>query len=436
MTCLAARRRRCCVAAALVLTATIHAACGPKEIDPEKLAGRWRAVIDSPGGELPFGLRFELLRFGRIWAAAINGEEEVPFTTVKLEQDRLVMGFDHLDSQIEATVSPDGSSMEGFWVRQAGRQRPQMRFRATRGGTPRFGEPPSPAGDVAAIPDVAGAWDVVFVDDEKSMPARGELRQAQGSSQGAGPVVTGTFLTPEGDYRYLEGDYRDGVLRLSCFDGGHAFLFVARARPDGTLAGDFWSRSSYHATWTARRPADGATPRADGLPDPFGQTVLTSASGRLRFSFPDTDGRTVSSDDPRFAGKVLLVDIFGSWCPNCNDQAPLLVDLYRRYHPRGLEIVGLAYEMTGDPRRDAVFVKRFAQRYGIGWPLLLAGTSDKAEASATLPDLSGVLAFPTLVFVGRDGGVKAIHTGFAGPGTGRHHEELKAEYVRLIESLL
>jgi thiol-disulfide isomerase/thioredoxin len=172
------------------------------------------------------------------------------------------------------------------------------------------------------------------------------------------------------------------------------------------------------------------------MPDPFGMTSLRNPSGRLSFSFPDLDGHAVALADERFKGKVVLVDVFGSWCPNCNDQAPVLEDLYARYHGRGLEIVGLAYEMTGDRTRDAIFVRKYSLRHHVAYPLLLAGTSDKAEASATLPDLNGVLAFPTLIFVGRDGTVKAIHTGFAGPGTGVHFADLRARYVSLIESLL
>jgi thiol-disulfide isomerase/thioredoxin len=222
------------------------------------------------------------------------------------------------------------------------------------------------------------------------------------------------------------------VLRLSCFDGGHAFLFVAHARKDGALAGDFWSRTASHATWRATR----AQSPTGALPDSFGLTSIKNPSGRLRFTFPDLDGHPVSLGEPRFRGKVVLVDLFGSWCPNCNDQAPVLADLYRRYHDRGLEIVGLAYEMTGERERDAVYVRKYAERHHIVYPLLLAGTSDKSEASETLPDLSGVLAFPTLVFVARDGKVRGIHTGFEGPGTGAHFTNLKGRYEALIEELL
>ena len=90
----------------------------------------------------------------------------------------------------------------------------------------------------------------------------------------------------------------------------------------------------------------------------------------------------------------MLVDIFGTWCPNCNDQAPLLAKWHQTYAEQGLEIVGLAYEMTGDVGRDREYVGKYRDKYGIEYPLLLAGTSDKADASKTVPDISAVKSFP------------------------------------------
>ena len=135
---------------------------------------------------------------------------------------------------------------------------------------------------------------------------------------------------------------------------------------------------------------------------------------------------------PSFGG----VNIFGSWCPNCNDEAPLLAAWSHKYRGQGLEIVGLAYEFTGNAARDREMVRRFAKRYGIDYPLLLAGVSDKAKASATLPDITRVIAYPTTVFIGRDGKVKKIYSGFAGPGTGKHYDELRIEIESVIEGLL
>jgi thiol-disulfide isomerase/thioredoxin len=245
--------------------------------------------------------------------------------------------------------------------------------------------------------------------------------------------VQGTFLTPTGDHRYLEGDFQGGALRLSTFDGAHAFLYSARLQADGTLSGDFWSGSGAATPWTARpaRPSG-----EDGLPDAFSQAGLTNPEGRLRFTFPDLEGRPVSLTDERFRGKVVIVSIFGSWCPNCNDEAPLLADWSRRHRDRGFEIIGLAYEETGDPELDRKSVRTYARHHGLDYPLLLAGLSNRQAAAKTLPDFMGLFAFPTTIFVGRDGRVRKIHSGFAGPGTGAHHQKLVAELSALLETLL
>lgn len=397
--------------------------------DSPAISGTWRAVLGSPGGELPFTLRLANEEGGGLVAHALHGAEAAPFSGVEQEGSTVVLRFSWYDSEITAELEADGQEMRGQWRRTSPEgQESTLPFSATRGSTERF--LPADAALLAdaegeALPSVAGPWAVTFSSDGEDEPARGEFRQQ-------GDRVEGTFLTPTGDYRFLEGSYADGLLRLSTFDGAHAFLFVARAQADGTLTGDFWSRDSYHATWTAR-PAE---PGEEILPDAWSLAGLTNDEGRFAFEFPGLDGRAVSNDDPRFDGKVVLVNVFGSWCPNCNDEAPLLGEWYRRYRAQGLEVVGLAYEFSGEPERDREMLRRFAERHHIDYPLLLAGTSDKTDAAATLPDLDAVIAYPTTIFIGRDGMVRRIHSGFTGPGTGEHHTRLVAELEALIEELL
>lgn len=406
--------------AALFSSLLAASGCGS---DPgSSLEGTWRAVLTTPGGELPF-----LLVIDAQGAVIRNGAEVVPFSSVERDGSRVVLRMEGYDSAIHATWEGPGAPMTGEWIRTRPEgEQDRLPFRATPGETRRF----LPA-EHKAVPDapasVAGAWAVVFSDEDGQEPARGEFTQE-------GRMVTGTFLTPTGDYRFLAGDYQGGVLRLSCFDGAHAFLFRARADGETTLSGDFWSRGTYHATWTARRIEPDA--EEDGLPDPFEMVGLTNDEGRLQFTFPDLDGEPVSLSDRRFAGEVVLVSLFGTWCPNCNDEAPILARWHRDYRERGLQIIGLAYEFTGDVERDRRMVRLYAKRYGLEFPLLLAGISDKAAASATLPDLTAVLAYPTTVFVGRDGRVRNIHSGFEGPATGEHHEQLVARMEAIIEELL
>ncbi len=416
------------VALVLASLTFLSFACGkaPKPV------GRWRAVLTSPGGELPFGLQIESTAQG-LRATVQNGEERAPVSAVETRGEDLTLRFDGYDSRIVAKIK--GDRLSGQWEKRAKAGYVSMPFLAQRepegASAPRFqpadaAQLPSVGADARnAVSQIGGPWAVTFVDEEGASPAEAELRQE-------GSRVSGTFRTPTGDHRFLEGSYENGVLRLSAFDGAHAFLYQAKAEPGGTLSGDFWSRDSYHATWTARRAAAGEPV----LPDAWKEVGLTNPDGTFRFRFPDLSGRPVGLDDPRFAGKVVLVNLFGSWCPNCNDEGPYLAELHKRYRDRGLEIVGLAFEVTGDSDRDREFVRRFGERYGISYPLLLAGTNDKKEAGAALPDLTRVASFPTTIFLGRDRKVRKIHSGFDGPGTGAHFTDLKKEFEGLIESLL
>ena len=424
------KQRTCSFLALALLAFLVLAACeaprtpsAPATEPP--ITGIWRAVLASPGGELPFTLRVDDAG-GTLAAVVENGAEEAPVSSLERQGSNVVFRFAVYDSEITADLDTTGQTMTGVWRKTAPGGDSTLAFSARRDDRRRFlSLPDADAAEAQAIHDVTGHWATGFRDEDGAEVARGELTQT-------GDEVTGTFLTPTGDYRFLAGSFEHGRLRLSTFDGAHAFLFDATAREDGTLEGDFWSRDTYHATWTARRA--GEDERI--LPDAWAAVGLTNDEWAFRFSFPDLDGRPVSLDDPRFAGKAVLVNIFGTWCPNCNDEAPLLAEWHRRYRDRGLEIVGLAYEFTGEPERDRRVVRRFAERYGIEYPLLLAGTSDKTAAGSTLPDLTAVLAYPTSVFIDREGKVRKIYSGFAGPGTGRHHEELVIELEATIEALL
>ena len=422
----------------LLLVAPLLAAsgCAPEPTIEQRLIGTWRAELASPGGPLPFALRIHQ-QDGGLAAVAINGDEEAPFSHVRLTATGVELATDWYDSEIRAELDRfGGHELRGRWRKTSPEGDSVLAFKAVRNDLPdrpiepRFARMAPLAfaagsSDPAMPSSIAGDWAIELTDEDGTQPARGEFRQEGGR-------VTGTILTPVGDYRYLEGTFERGRLRLSTFDGAHAFLFDGEARPDGTMYGDFWSRDSYHATWQARRAADDERV----LPDAWDLVGLTNPEGRFDFTFPDLDGNPVSLADERFRGKVVLVNIFGSWCPNCNDKAPVLAGWHRRYRDEGLEIVGLAYEFSGDGERDGRQVRRFAERHGIEFPLLLAGTSDKSKAAETLPDLSAVVAFPTTVFIGRDGRVRKIHSGFAGPGTGDHYPRMVGELEGLVEELL
>ena len=264
-----------------------------------------------------------------------------------------------------------------------------------------------------------------FTDDEgKPEAAVGEFTQSQDE-------VSGTFLAETGDHRYLAGQVKGNELYLSTFDGAHAFLYKAQlSADDRSLAGDFWVGTAHHEHWVGKRDASAA------LPDAYSLTAMRAGTQRFDFSFPDLAGNTVTSKDPAFQGKVMIVALAGSWCPNCHDEAAFLEPLYREYRGKGVEIVSLMFEHFGDFPRAAEATRRFRQHYGIEYTTLIAGISDKDEAAKKLPMLEHFYAFPTTVFVDRKGVVRKIHTGFSGPATGDHYTQFVREVKATLDQLL
>ncbi len=126
----------------------------------------------------------------------------------------------------------------------------------------------------------------------------------------------------------------------------------------------------------ARRPAEA---RKENLPAPTDTARADHRQGSdvpFAFSFPDLSGKLVSNTDARFDGKVVIVAIGGSWCPNCHDEAPFLVSLYKQFHSQGLEIVNLSFEDESQ-LKDLTGLHAFVARYSIPYTVLVAGNTDQ-----------------------------------------------------------
>lgn len=338
---------------------------------------------------------------------------------VRLDGADLVLDFQHYDSVIRAIVASHGTRLDGDWkLRRAADQWVTLSFHAEAGAAPRF---PAAAENKVAR-SVTGRWLAKFSKTEE--PAVGVFESA------ADGVVTGTFLTPGGDYRYLAGTLEGDHLRLSAFDGRHAFLFDARLAASGELSGDFWSGDTWHETWTAR-----PDPNAE-LPDGMVRLNTDKRADLSKLTFKNAEGKEQTLADTTGGGKVVVVEIFGSWCPNCHDAGEYLADVDRRYREKGVRVVGLAFEATGDFAHDAEQVRRFGRRHNIAYPLLVGGQRGKDDAAAVAPLIDKIQAYPTTIFIDSGGRVRAIHTGFSGPATGRDYDRQKKEFESLIDELL
>jgi thiol-disulfide isomerase/thioredoxin len=320
------------------------------------------------------------------------------------------------DATIHAKVLGD-QQLEGVWVKNYAEDY-VVPFEASAGDAPRFeqsGETPSS--------DFDGKWEVDFISEDGVDKAIGIFDQD-------GSRVTGTFLTPTGDYRFLEGVAEGNTMKISCFDGTHAFYFEASMTEEGTLRGDFWSGKSWHQPWTAMRN------ESFELPDPYSMTFIKEGYDTFEFSFPNTSGELVSLDDERYQNKPVVVQILGTWCPNCMDETRFYVDWYARNKDRGVEIVGLAFERKADRDYAIRRIENMKEKLGVEYEVLIAGTTDSASRAQALPMLSKIMSFPTSIILDKQHQVRKIHTGFSGPGTGVYYEKFVDEFELMMDKLI
>lgn len=381
----------------------------------ELKTGTWRGILEIQGQELAFNFRTVKDFSGGYDVYLKNGSEELLLDEVTYEGDSVNITLHVFDAQLRAAVSEN--SLKGFFTLN---YNPAYRvpFNATFGKDYRF----RPTDTTATVIDFSGTYEVVFVNETDTTQAIGIVNQK-------GNYATGSFLTTTGDYRYLDGGVFNDTLFLSTFDGNHAYLFKA-VKSNSGLTGDYWSGQTYHQSWTAVKNENASLPDAESL------TYLKPGFETLDFSFPDLNGKNVSLTDERFKNKVVILQLSGTWCPNCMDETKFLSPWYDNNKQRGVEVLGLAFERKPDFNYARERVEKMKIKWGINYDFLIAGVNDKTKASEVLPALNKIVAFPTTIFIGKDGKVKHIHTGFEGPGTGIYHERWKQRFNEIVNELL
>ncbi len=383
--------------------------------------GTWQGTLHRPDNEnISFNFTTSTTNH-RTVLYIHNAGERLLVDSIKQQGDSLWIQMPFFNSRFALQIKSNGN-LEGNYIKNYGNRFLIMPFTAVRNLSYRYTATASP------LYNLTGKWQAVFDGDDKlNAYAIGEFKQAKGG------IVTGTFRTPTGDYRYLDGRVNGDSLLLSAFDGGHAVLFTAKIKNDTTLAGGFiYSNNTGKQSWTAIKN-DTAQ-----LPDSYTITKLRPGESNLSFHFPDTNGNAVSISDERYKNKVIIVQILGSWCPNCMDETMFLSRYYNENRQKGVEIIGLAYERTEDFNESKESLQPFQKRFNVQYPFLITGVTvtDAQRTEKTLPQLDSIQAFPTTIFISKEGKVDKIHTGYDGPATGAHYEAFKKEFEEEVDKLL
>lgn len=389
----------------------------PQSDDLIPLTGTWHfELMPENQPALPFtGVLEEKDKFYTFTIR--NANEEIHVEQVILKGDALRMRMPVFESVFEGKLTSEGR-WEGIWRDPSRGPNYQIPFVAVHGKSKRFS-------NLETEVRLDSVYEVDFSPNtEDHYPAIGIFRQR-------GAEVVGTFLTETGDYRYLQGGIKDNKLLLSAFDGSHAFMFQADIDENGELQGEFFSGNHWQEPWVAR-----PNPEAK-LTEPDKLTYLKEGYDGISFAFPNSRGDTVHFPSPRYEGKAVIVQLLGSWCPNCMDETALFSRWYESYHERGLEIIGLAFERQPQVFQAFQAIEYMKKSLGVDYEILLASNStNKKTAAEKLPMLNKVIAYPTAIFIDKNGKIRAIHAGFNGPATGRLYDEYVGKYEKLIQNML
>ncbi|CAM4386736.1 peroxiredoxin [Zobellia roscoffensis] len=386
------------------------------ENESELNQGIWLGQLEVMDGEkLPFNFNVSKNENDGYTIEIYNASEIIKVDEIEIKGDSIRIQTPVFEGYIQGKLSE--KSIKGNFIKESLDR--VVPFEAFYGVEKRFAVNTPPA------VNISGIWETEFSQGTSdSYMGKGIFAENDGK-------VTGTFRTTTGDYRYLEGVVSGDSLKLSAFDGAHAFLFLAKVT-DSTLNGTFYSDNHFKEPFVAKRNESFELPEADEL------TFLKEGYDKFEFSFPDTNGKMVSLEDKAYKDKVVLVQIMGSWCPNCLDETKFYVNYLNDNHTTDLEMVGLAFEYAKTKELAYKSIERLKQRIGVNYPILLAqyGTSDKEEAQKKLPMLNHVLSYPTTIFIDKKGKVRKIHTGFNGPATGEKYTVFKREFDSYVKMLI
>ncbi|WP_165021020.1 TlpA disulfide reductase family protein [Dysgonomonas sp. ZJ279] len=378
--------------------------------------GKWRGEFSASDQKIPFILDVASAETDSVKVYLINGAERVALDSITYSGDTVTIPIKAYDTQLVGVVS-DGK-IDGFFKKLYVENDPGVPFTAIWGDAPRF--------EVASAPSpvsLAGKWDINFVNQE------GDTTKNVGVFSQEKDILTGSILTNSGDLRYLEGALTNDGFQFSAFAGLSPYLIKAKFEGNDAFTGEFYTTRG--VTKLIGKRNSEAT-----LADPYSLTYLKKGYDRIDFTFPNIEGEKVSLSDPRYKGKVVIVSILGSWCPNCLDEMEYLAPWYKENKERGVEIIGLAFERKDDPEYVETVLSRLVKRYDVDYEILFAGKLGNDSAEKALPALSKIASYPTTIFIDKKGVVRKIHTGFNGPATGLFYDEFKKDFNKIVDDLL
>lgn len=372
--------------------------------------GPWRFELKTTYGKIPFIIHFKKNKKGFIGTLQ-NGKETIQLNDISIDQNKISIPLQMYEMSLEMNL-PNKGMMDGALVRHNKNPKVETPVIAVHGVRERFPGKKNPP-----TIDLTGRWAITLTDDQDKAES-GILVFEQ-----TGHTLHGSILTTTGDYRYIEGYVSGSDFEAASFDGVYNYLVKGNVK-NGKLEASILS--SY------KTKIEGKKDQRAALPDAYKQTQVAA----MNFKFPDLKGKMVSLSDEKFKNKPVIVQFFGSWCPNCIDEMNYLIPWYKENQKRGVEIIALAFERSLDQNEAKRQLLKVQKKKALPYPLLIAGSTSQDKPADKIPGLKNFISFPTTVFLNRKHEVVKVHAGFTGPSTGEFYENWKTEFNHTVDELL
>lgn len=372
--------------------------------------GPWRFELKMKHATIPFIIEFSQ-KDKKLYGTLKNGEESIALDNIEHAGKNLSIPLGPYEASLELKQE-SATRLTGLLVKHNRTPKALLPVTGEAGNPHRFITNKKPAGL-----SLSGKWAVTLKHSSDVQDPGVILFQQKGNN------LSGSILTPTGDYRYLEGYVSGNEFEAASFDGVYNYLLKGSVK-DGKLQASLLGNSL--------TKIEGRFDKNAQLPDAYKQTQLDA----LSFTFPNLKGQKVSLSDAHFRNKPVIIQFFGSWCPNCIDEMNYLIPWYQSNKDRGIEIIALAFELSQDEAQAKKQLMKVQKKYNIPYPLLLAGSTSADKPMEKIPGLKNFKSFPTTVYLNKKHQVVKVHAGFTGPSTGEFYENWKKEFNQTVNELL
>ena len=408
-----------CLCAAILFAGAVFAGVKPPKAKFIK-EGVWRGVFTVSETQVPFNFELKGKDAEHAVFTLLNGSRRDNFHVKLIGKDSVYIKMNTYDAALVAKIEEDGKISGEYRSLVPGFRGNSLPFTAEYGKKYRFVEPDK---NVAPVANLSGKWEIKNYSKD-AVPASIAILKQNGNK------ITGVVMTVVGDTRELEGTVQGDEFALSGFTGPSPFIIKGKINADGTISGEegfgIYKNLKFDATKNANVE----------LPDPYKLTFLKDGYKKLDFSFPGIDGKPISLSDDKYKGKVVIVEIIGTWCPNCTDQTAFLSPWFNKNHNRGVEAIAIGFEQKDSLAYAKYTLGKLKEKYEINYDIAFGGLADKKLVAQKLPALNKFIAFPTTIIIDRKGNVREIYTGYTGTITGKYYEDYEKKFNKVLDELI